>query len=963
MSDPRDDDDAAAEPGPVAASDADVEPDATASSEPPPKLPEREPDAPDSGSFEEETQPIEAPPIEASELLQLRTIASTRAAALGTADEETLELPGGEPIEALPRGTTIASFVVIAHIGEDALGPIYSAFDVVANRKVALRLLPVPTDDPESAQRQLAVVDIMAAVARLSHPCILAVYDVGTWQGGVYVAMESFDGIELAKWMEARDEPFPWRAVIGNARDVGRALAAAHAQGVFHRDFTPDKVLLGPPGSLRVADFSLAPAVIDAPDAPTEDVARLRKRLGLDGAVPPLMIGTVEYAAPEVLAGAEADARSDQFSFCVALYEALYGERPWPADTRSALAGEMADGPPRTAPDDSRVPVWLRDALLRGLQIAPEDRWPSMERLIRELDRDPAASRRRWQRGLAAITVVGTLAGAGAWWVDRTEQRCAEAGSELEGVWDARRRAELSRVFEGDGAAYAVDNARAVGDAIDAWAGVWSHLQVEACEVTRVRGEASEELYTERRACMAVRLDELRALLSMLESIDAEGHERALAAAESLTSTRVCTRPSGLLELAVGPDVDPARVDDLRLRIARATTLLQLGRARAVEASLPELERDADGLAQAGVQVQLAQLRGATARALGRDDAAIDAFHDAAIRASQNELDQALALAWLELAATFADGKQLDEATRALDHARSLVERTPYDEVRWRVAATAGQISARAGRDADALARYHEALAQLERRRASTTAHYDLLLQLGELTAARGDVPAATGYFTRALELVRDRLGPQHPTLATPLLRLGELQLPREGTAAARATWERALVIVAEAHRSDANAVVEMLLRMATALREHGDADGALEYDGRALAAIESTHGDDDARATVWLDEGRSLLALGRVAQARVPLERSLAHRESVLASLGPASATTSGNAGHRSAAAQMVLDAGAELVRALAAQDPASDAATQLARRLRVVAAQHRLTVPSWLVGVTDTAASGAPP
>ncbi len=911
----------------------------------------------------------ERAPAETSDLRRVRALrAAPRPAdsapsfetVLGTADEETFELPGSMDTAALPRGTTIGTHVVLAKLGEDALGPIYSAFDVEGSRKVALRLLPVPTDDPESAERQLAVADIVAAVARVSHPGLLAVYDVGTWQGGVYVAMESFDGIDLASWIEARDEPFPWREVVRVFRDVGRAIAAAHAHGVLHRDFTPEKVLMGPAGHLKVVDFSLAPTAIDGPDDAVDEVQRLRKQLGLgDDEVPRVVLGTIEYAAPEVLAGAESDARSDQFSFCVALYEALYGERPFAASARNALAGEMVEGKLRATPAESRVPPWLREVVLRGLAIAPGERWPSVERLLRELDRDPAASRRRWQRGLAAVAVLSAMAGAATWWVDRTQQRCTSTGTELEGVWDGRRRAELARVFDSRQSAYADDNFRAVADAIDSWAGVWSHLQVEACEATRVRGEASEELYAERRACMAVRLDELGALLAVLESVDAAGLERALAAAESLTSTRVCTRASGLRELAQGGDADPEHVADIGARLDRAQLLLALGRDAAVDSSLPGIARDAEGLAHPALLVRLSRIRGATALAQGRTDDAVAAFHDAALRASQNGLDQALALAWIDLAGALARGREparLAEATRTLDHARDLVDRVRFDEARWRLAAVAGDSAASAGKAADALARYHEALVQLESMPASSMARIELLLRLGDHVAPR-DLAAAKGYVERAFELARDRLGPQHPLVAEPLVRLGRLQLAGDGGAEARATWERALAILAQAHGHDAE-LVRTLLTMARALRDRGEHDAALEYDRRAYVAAERVAPSDrELHAAVLLDQGRSLLALGRDTDAREPLQRAFELQQSLLGELGAGAAGDT-----RRIAAQRVIEAGGLLARALSSQPDLAPTAQALARKLRTLSSEHHVELDPWLVGVA-TAREGAAP
>ncbi|HWB75287.1 MAG TPA: serine/threonine-protein kinase, partial [Nannocystaceae bacterium] len=484
-------------------------------------------------------RPLPPPPADSGSMEHLE---------LGAADEETFELGPFVDIAALPRGTTIAGHVLLGRLGEDGLGPIYTAYDPEADRKLALRLLPVPSDDAEAAESQLALVDELAAVSRLSHPCIVSVTDVGVWSGGVYVAMDFFDGIDLSTWIEARDEPFPWREVVRVFREAGRALAAAHAGGVLHRDFTPDKVLMGRDGQVRVIDFALARAAIDDAEdlAPVE---RLRETLGLPALAdePSREIGgTTEYAAPEVLVGEAPDPRSDEFSFCVALYEALYGERPYAGEQRGAIATEMVEGRLRNAPVGNEVPSWLRAVVVRGLAVKPGDRWSSMEKLLRELDRDPAASRRRWQRGLALVGVLGGAASGVAWWAAATQERCAAGDVGLAGIWDQERRIELERAFTASGRKYAADNWRAVADTFDAWTRGWAQLQVEACEATRVRGDASEELYARRLQCLDAHLAELRALIGVLESVEPSALDDAWVAASRLQSPRMCIRYAGL---------------------------------------------------------------------------------------------------------------------------------------------------------------------------------------------------------------------------------------------------------------------------------------------------------------------------------------------------------------------------------------------------------------------------------
>lgn len=887
---------------------------------------------------------------------------------LGTADEETFELGPVHDIAALPRGTMIAGHVLLGRLGEDELGPIYTAYDHEGDRKLALRLLPLPGDDPESAASQVVLVEELTEISRLSHPCMVSVRDVGVWSGGVYVAMDFFDGIDLAKWIEARDEPFPWREVVRVFREAGRALAAAHAGGVLHRDFTPDKVLMGKDGQVRVIDFALARAdVDDAEDL--SPIERLRETLELppQSDEPPREIGgTTQYAAPEVLVGEPPDPRSDEFSFCVAFYEALYGERPYAGEQRTAIATEMAEGRLRNAPPGTQVPEWLRKVVVRGLAVRPGDRWVSMEKLLRELDRDPAASRRRWQRGLLLVGVLGGAAAAVAWWSAATQERCAAGETGLVGTWDQERRIELERVFaaSGDGRTaasrpYSADSFRAVADTIDAWTKEWASLHVAACEATRVRGDASEELYARRSRCLEAHLAELRSLLGVLESVEPGALDDAWVAASRLQSPRMCTREAGLAEVDHTQLADEERITDARARIDRGRTLVHLGRPAAALELARDLLREADGLQHSGLVAGALRLQGRSELAIGNPGAAETTLGDAVRRATRDNLDYALALAWLELAQLLAqDPARLLEAAHTVDYAGTLLERIHDEERRWEIAMVRARIAAKGGKTTEALARYHEALAELDRAPTPTWARIQVLQSLGELVASR-DAAAAEGYFTRAFEAARDRLGAAHPSLAYPLLRIGDLQSSRKASSDAQASWEQALVVLGDAHGSDAPPVVRALVSIATRLREDGDAISALDYDRRALLAVErEPTRDEPLLVAVLVDQARTLLALGRDRQAVPLLTRATETCEA--AHLG--AVRTGSPEERKDAAARLVLAQGL-LARALWSDKTSRPRSLELAGKVRALANEHKLEVDPWVASVAEHVSEGSAP
>jgi hypothetical protein len=223
-------------------------------------------------------------------------------------------------------------------------------------------------------------------MAQLAHPNVVPVFDVGTHGDQLFVAMELVRGVTLRAWLAARRRP--WREVLDVAVQAGRGLAAAHAAGLVHRDFKPENVLVGADGRARVVDFGLARAVLGV----EADVVLTPADAGLTGAG--AVLGTLAYMAPEQKQGGAADARSDQYSFCLTVHEALHGERP--------EAG-VATG--------AGNPAWLDALLDRGRRVDPTERFTSMDEL---LDAIAAGPRRRWGAGRLALISLGLLAAAGA---------------------------------------------------------------------------------------------------------------------------------------------------------------------------------------------------------------------------------------------------------------------------------------------------------------------------------------------------------------------------------------------------------------------------------------------------------------------------------------------------------------------------------------------------------------------
>ena len=271
----------------------------------------------------------------------------------------------------------IGRFAVASRLGEGGMGVVLLATDPLLGRQVAIKVLRGEAD--EAGQRRL--LREAQAMARVVHENVIVVHEVGTHEAQVYVAMELVTGGTLRRWQAGKS----WREIVACYVRAGRGLAAAHAAGLVHRDFKPDNVLVGDDGRVRVTDFGLVSAEGEAKRAPVDDVA-----LTQTGAV----MGTPRYMAPEQHLGESVDARADQFAFCVALYEALYGGVPFAGATLAALGERVLAGDVRPVPVASPVPIAVRDAVLRGLSRDRAARFAAMPELPRCARREPRAARR-----------------------------------------------------------------------------------------------------------------------------------------------------------------------------------------------------------------------------------------------------------------------------------------------------------------------------------------------------------------------------------------------------------------------------------------------------------------------------------------------------------------------------------------------------------------------------------------
>ena len=378
-------------------------------------------------------EPRPSPPAALGETL------GTFAPAGGDAALARTLVPGEPAAPVVPRGEAgprFGRYRLLERLGAGAMGVVWLAEDPELKRKVAVKVLKRP--DAALTERLVAEARSMA---RVNHPNVVAVYDVGAADGATYIAMELVQGQSLRAWQAAASHTL--HEIVAHYIAAGRGLAAAHARGIVHRDFKPDNVLVGEDGRVRVTDFGLAAA--KASESSTMH-AISEVNLTTEGSV----LGTPAYMAPEQFTGGNVDSRTDQFNFSVALYEALYGERPFDGATFSELADSVCEGRVRQPPPGAKVSRGLRAILLRGLAVEPGDRYPSMDHLLVELGRDRARPWRRTAIASSAVAAALVLGLVSDWVVrarvaDEVRQSFALTGTQIERVGLAQaKRAEAA---------------------------------------------------------------------------------------------------------------------------------------------------------------------------------------------------------------------------------------------------------------------------------------------------------------------------------------------------------------------------------------------------------------------------------------------------------------------------------------------------------------------------------------
>jgi tetratricopeptide (TPR) repeat protein len=664
------------------------------------------------------------------------------------------------------------------------MSDVYAAYDPSLDRKVALKLLRADATAGQSRERLLREAK---AIARLSHPNVVVVHEAGEVDGRLFIAMEFVDGLTVTEWLtQARRTRAEVLQVFTMA---ARGLAAAHDVGLIHRDFKPQNVMVAKSGAVRVMDFGLArlmgdeePGDLSGPAAsPSRKTTTPSVKLTQTGA----LLGTPAYMAPEQFEAGPTDARTDQFSFCVALYEALYGERPFRGETLVALTTAVTTGAIADPPAGTRVPTWLRRVLLRGLQTDPSRRFSSMSALLTALQTDPTVRTRRLALGLAVLLCVAGVALGARRLSGPREPMCLSGPARLAGLWEpaglsSPRKAQIQRAFAATGKSYAAQAFVGAARFLDAYVAKWLGGYRDACEATHVRGDQSAEVLDLRMTCLQDRLNSVRALTNVFATADDSTVENAIAAASSLPALEPCAEVARL-RAVIQPPRDEAlrkRVDDLREQRARLAALRDSGRC--VEAS--ELATDLlKEVRSTGYRPLVAETLLAAGFMYNNCAATAQAtawLKEAYATAVEAHDDDSAAVAATYFSGILANGtNRTEEARTWLDIAQASIKRLgdrPLLHAWWLV--SEGAILLEEGRSAEAIAVHQQAVSL--KAKVLGKSHPDVVTSMLDVALglqAAGRQEEALAYQISSVEEASSVLGPNHPMVGRFFNNKGEV--------------------------------------------------------------------------------------------------------------------------------------------------------------------------------------------
>jgi eukaryotic-like serine/threonine-protein kinase len=737
---------------------------------------------------------------------------------------------------------TLGRYVLHARLGAGGMGVVYAAYDPELDRRVALKVL-------RRTRAGELLREEARAIAKLAHPNVIAVHDVGEADGEVFVAMEHVDGVTVREWLR---EPRKPSEILDVFVQAGRGLAAAHRAGLIHRDVKPSNIIVGNDGRARVLDFGLA-----------------RGELGGELEV----AGTPAYMAPEQQRGERIDARADQYAFSVALWEALGGKRD--ADKLEGVGERVVR------------------ALRRGRSVDPADRFPTLEPLLDELA-PPPPRRRSWivYPVLGVVVVVATAA-----LISRrdSQEPCASAGDRADKLWSAQRRTSVRSAFAATKLPYADKAATAMIERLDGWALEWTQQAVASCKATEVEHVQPAQTMAVRTACLDELADRLAAIVALASTADAQVVANADSLVRSLPMPARCAQVDVLSAMQPAADADLPKIQAMRREIAEYDAALLAGRANQIRDRVLDVARRAEAMNYAPLRAHgkllLARLEGAQAHY----DEAIAGYHAAARDATAARDLPLLAEIWIELSQTLGnDVRKLDEAEVFDGYATSLIPQLSNRET-----FELDLDFARCNRnvttvDAAKIGAYCQAAIDKAGRMSPPKRAIAIAARtrLGHFLRMQGKQAESTAMLRSVVSEAVEFHGAQHPDVAVARYVLGISLIDENKLDEALGEMRTALEVRRAAYAGNSLQVAESLIGVGDALSSAGKHAEAVTYFGEALAmfsALQQANIGQAANAHVYL--GMSLEQLDRAAealphyiQAADIADRHLQHREPLAA-------------------------------------------------------------------------------
>lgn len=525
---------------------------------------------------------------------------------------------GHSPLEP---GAKVGRYTLIERVGAGAMGVVFSAWDPELDRRVALKIVRGNgyTDDSTAA-----LMGEARALARLSHPSIVTVFDVGTHGDAVFIAMEYLRGTTLRQWR--KDNPnAAWQEVLRLYAQAGAGLSAAHDEGLVHRDFKPANVMVTESGAVKVLDFGLA--------QPAESPGATQR------------MGTPRYMAPEQHADGTVDPRTDQFAFSVALFEALFDHHPFDGETALELSASVQSGALNLPPVSNEVPAKVRIAVASGLSKDPNDRHPSMTAYLAALD--PQAPARRWWLGAlfggaGVVAAAALLPGPG-------EDPCRDAGFAMQAVWNEDARAEIDTALDIEGLDASIRSE--VREQFDRFADTWGTLKIDACEATVVRHADKQAMMDMRYDCLDRRLHTFADSVETLSHGSVADRLEAESTLEHLPNLESCADSEYLLAYYPPPDdpADRARILEIELESNRLFKRVTEDGVDVTE-GLAALIAAADELDYAPLRVSIRGTQGSNFAFRNRIDESVAVLEEALAIGLEEHVHYATASVLFELA-------------------------------------------------------------------------------------------------------------------------------------------------------------------------------------------------------------------------------------------------------------------------------------------------------------------------